>query len=140
MSPIRLSSEANGAAADAAAIEDHINNYNVVMTGDNDYHPVRIFLRDEHDQLRGGITADVWGGWLDIKFLWIEESLRGQDYGGQLLAAAEDEGRGHGCKNARVSTFSFQARPFYEAFGYQVVATFEDYPPGHSQFILRKPL
>lgn len=140
MSTIRLSSEAHGAAADAAAIEDQINLYNVVTTGDKDYHPVRIYLRDEQDQLRGGITADVWGGWLDIKFLWIEASLRGQGYGGQLLAAAEDEGRGHGCRNARVSTFSFQARPFYEGFGYQVVATFEDYPPGHSHYILRKTL
>ena len=139
-SPIRLSSEANGSAADAAAIEDQINLYNVLITGDKDYHPVRIYLRDEQDQLRGGITADVWGGWLDINFLWIEESLRGQGFGGQLLAAAEDEGRAHGCRNARVSTFSFQARPFYEGFGYQVVATFEDYPPGHSHYILRKTL
>jgi GNAT superfamily N-acetyltransferase len=140
MSPIRISSEAEGEAEDAAAIEDQINRYNIAITADSDYHPVKIYLRDENGTLRGGITADVWGGWLDIKFLWIDEALRQHGYGGKLLAAAEDEARDYGCRNARVSTFSFQARPFYERFGYQVVATFEDYPPGHSHYILRKAL
>lgn len=140
MSRIRLRSEPAGAPDDAAAIEDQINKFNVRMTGDADYHPIKIFLRDESSALRGGITAHVWGGWLDIQFLWVDEALRKQGYGSQLLAAAEDEARGYGCANAHVGTYSFQARPFYERFGYQVVATFEDYPPGHSHYVLRKAL
>jgi GNAT superfamily N-acetyltransferase len=140
MSAIRLSSEPDGAPEDAAAIEDRINNFNMRVTGDTDYHPVKIFLRDEHGGLRGGITAGVWGGWLNITFLWVDEDLRKQDYGTQLLAAAEDEARGYGCGNACVSTFSFQARPFYERFGYQVIATLDNYPPGHAHYILRKAL
>jgi endonuclease/exonuclease/phosphatase (EEP) superfamily protein YafD len=49
-----------------------------------------------------------------------------------------------GLVNARqgfsVLTFSFQARPFYEKFGYEVFATLEDYPPGHRKYFLRKAL
>jgi GNAT superfamily N-acetyltransferase len=140
MSPIHLSSEPDGTPEDAAEIENQINAYNIRLTGDGDYHPIRIFLRDESGTLRGGITAGVWGGWLDIQDLWIDEALRRQGYGEQLLAAAEDEARAYGCRNAHVRTFSFQARPFYEKFGYQVIATLEDYPPGHAHYYLRKTL
>src|SRR6185503_17309242 len=95
MSTIRLSSEPNASSDDIQAIEDQINNFNMRVTGDSDYHPVNIFLRDENGALRGGITAGVWGGWLDIYFLWVDEDLRKQDFGTQLLAAAEDEARGY---------------------------------------------
>jgi GNAT superfamily N-acetyltransferase len=140
METLRLSSEPNGDVQDANAIENQIDAYNIRITGHDDYSPIRIYLRDENGALRGGITADVWGGWLDIKFLWVDEDLRKQGYGAQLLSAAEEEARAYGCRHARVATFSFQARPFYERFGYTVVATFEDYPPGHSHYILRKSL
>ena len=140
MSTIRLSSEPDASPDDVQAIEDQINNFNMRVTGYVDYHPVNIFLRDENGLLRGGITAGVWGGWLDIYFLWVDEDLRKNGYGAQLLAAAEDEARGYGCRNAHVSTYSFQARPFYERCGYQVIATMDDFPLGHTHYHLRKSL
>jgi uncharacterized protein (DUF924 family) len=39
-----------------------------------------------------------------------------------------------------LETTSFEARPFYEKRGYEVFATLDDYPPGHSKFFLRKRL
>lgn len=140
MPTMQLSSEPDGAPEDMAAIEDQINAFNVRMADGGDYHPIRVYLRDESGALRGGIIAHVWGGWLDIQFLWVDESLRGQGYGGQLLAAAEDEARGFGCRNAHVGTYSFQARPFYERHGYLVISTLEDFPPGHAHYHLRKAL
>lgn len=138
--PIRLSSEPNASDADAQAVENGINQFNMHTTGYTDYHPVRVFLRDENGALRGGITAGVWGGWLDIYFLWIDEPLRKHGYGAQLLAAAEAEARELGCRSVHVSTYSFQARPFYERHGYQVVAMVEDFPIGHTHYHLRKQL
>ena len=140
MSQIRLSSEVDARPEDVMTLENAINEFNMRYTGDRNYRPVRIFLRDEANVLRGGIVADLWGGWMHIDTLWIDERLRGQDYGTQLIAAAEGEARAHGCHHAFVETFSFQARPFYERFGYQVIATLDDYPVGEQHFILEKQL
>jgi GNAT superfamily N-acetyltransferase len=137
---IRLTSEPDASAADVAAIEERINEFNMAVTGVRDWHPIRVFLRDETDALRGGITADVWGGWMHISFLWVDEPLRKGGYGSRLLAAAEDEARALGCRNVSVTTFSFQARPFYEKQGYQVIAAMEEHPPGHTHYLLRKTL
>ncbi|MEZ4669329.1 MAG: GNAT family N-acetyltransferase [Anaerolineae bacterium] len=81
-------------------------------SGDHNYRPVRIFLRDEDQHLRGGILADLWGGWMHITYLWVDDDLRGRDYGTQLLQAAEGEARTHGCHHVHVETFSFQGAPF----------------------------
>jgi GNAT superfamily N-acetyltransferase len=80
------------------------------------------------------------GGWLDIRFLWIDEPFRKQGYARQLIQMAEDQARAHGCRHAEVSSFSFQARPLYEKLGYAVIAELRDYPPGHSHFLLWKSL
>jgi hypothetical protein len=37
-----------------------------------------------------------------------------------------------------VTTFSFQARPFYERHGYDVVGTVPEYPKGHELYLLTK--
>jgi GNAT superfamily N-acetyltransferase len=140
MPTIRLSSEPDASPDDVQGIEDQINNFNMRVTGYADFYPVNIFLRDENGVLRGGITAGVWGGWLDIYFLWVDADLRKHSYGAQLLAAAEDEARRYGCRNVHVSTHSFQARPFYERYGYQVIATMDDFPLGHAHYHLRKSL
>ena len=37
-----------------------------------------------------------------------------------------------------LTTFSFQARGFYEKYGYCVAGAMEDYPPGATYFWMRK--
>jgi uncharacterized protein (DUF924 family) len=56
------------------------------------------------------------------------------------MQAAEDYALKRGCIAATLETTSFEARPFYEKRGYEVFATLDDYPPGHSKFFLRKRL
>ena len=140
MPNIQIVSERDATAEDVSVIENALNDFNMTVTGDHDWKPVRIFLRDEAGQLRGGLTADLWGTWMHIQYLWFDESLRKQGYGEKLMQMAEDEARAFGCHNAHVETFSFQARPFYERLGYHVIAELPDYPPGHTHFILRKSL
>ena len=57
-----------------------------------------------------------------------------------MLAAAEAEALRRGCRGARLFTYSFQARGFYEKHGYTVFGVLDDFPPGHSQIWLRKTL
>ena len=100
--------------------------------------PLDIFIRDQRDTIVGGLAADIYWGWLAIEDLWIDERLRGQGYGRRLVGQAEQEARRRGCQHALLTTFSFQARGFYEKLGYRVVGQMDDYPPGSSYFWLRK--
>jgi GNAT superfamily N-acetyltransferase len=140
MSTMRLSSETNARHEDIAIIENGVDEFNMRYTGDYNYRPVRIFLRDEANQIFGGITADLWGGWMYVDYLWIDEGLRGQDFGTRLMEAAEAEARAHGCHHAFLDTFSFQARPFYEKLGYEVIGTMDNYPKGEQQYWMKKQL
>jgi GNAT superfamily N-acetyltransferase len=137
---IRVVSEPRASAADVDFVRDGLSLFNVAATGDSYYSPLAIFLRDERDAVLGGACGHVWGGWLDLSLLWVAEPLRGKGYGRKLLEAAEDEARSQGCRGVFLSTFSFQARPFYERFGYEVIADVPDYPIGHTYHVLKKNL
>ena len=133
-------SEPQAESADATFVRESLALYNVGFTGYSYYSPLAIFLKDERGAVLGGALGHVWGGWLDLDALWVSELFRGQGYGAKLLGAAEDEARAQGCHGVYLTTFSFQARPFYEKFGYEVVANIADYPKGHSYYVLKKAL
>jgi GNAT superfamily N-acetyltransferase len=137
---IRVVSNPRAGSADIDFIRDGLALFNVAATGHSYYSPLAIFLRDERDAILGGAFGHVWGEWLDLSLLWVAEPLRGRGYGRKLLEAAEDEARMQGCRGVFLSTFSFQARPFYERFGYEVIADVPDYPAGHTYHVLKKSL
>jgi len=137
---IRVVSEPRASSGDVEFVRDGLALFNVAATGDSYYSPLAIFLRDERDAILGGAIGQVWGGWLDLSLLWVAEPLRGEGYGRQLLEAAEDKARSQGCRGVFLSTFSFQARPFYERFGYEVIADVPDYPAGYTYHVLKKTL
>jgi GNAT superfamily N-acetyltransferase len=101
---------------------------------------IRIFLRNPRDRVVGGITGEIFGGWLYTSMLWVEESLRHRGYGTRLLSMLEKEAIQRGCRHAHVDTFSFEARPFYEKLGYTLFGTLEDYPEGYCKYFLKKDL
>ena len=140
MPDLRISSEPHSNQEDATFVREALALYNVAVTGDDYYSPLAIFLKDERGAVLGGALGHVWGGWLDLDTLWVAEPFRGQGYGARLLRAAEDEARRQGCHGVFLTTFSFQAKPFYEKFDYEVVADIPDYPKGHSYHVLKKKL
>jgi ribosomal protein S18 acetylase RimI-like enzyme len=126
--------------ADAQLVRERLDMYNVGVTGVSAYHPMHFFVKSGRGETRGGVLGGIWGGWLHITFLWIDDSLRGQDWGTRLMDQAEAYGREHGCHSVTLDTHSFQARPFYEARGYEVFGTLDDYPGVHKKFFLKKTL
>jgi GNAT superfamily N-acetyltransferase len=140
MQNLRIVSEPHAGEQDTTFIREALALYNVAVTQDAYYSPLAIFLRDERGAILGGALGDIWGGWLDLTFLWVAEPLRGRGYGRQLLEAAEEEARTQGCRGVHLSTHSFQARPFYEKLGYEIVGEIPDHPAGHSLFFLKKVL
>lgn len=121
-------------------VVDSLNAHNIAQTGQSAWHPVGFFLKNTRGEWVGGLIGDLWGGWLHVRILWVDAAARSQGNGSRLLKAAEDYAVQRGCLAVTLETHSFQARPFYEKRGYDVFATLEDYPPGHSKFFLRKAL
>jgi GNAT superfamily N-acetyltransferase len=140
MNDLRIVSEPRAESPDATFVRESLALFNVASTGDSYYSPLAIFLKDERGAVLGGVLGHVWGEWLDLETLWVSELFRGQGYGTKLLEAAEDEARAQGCHGVFLTTFSFQARPFYEKAGYEVVADIPDYPRGHDHHVLKKAL
>lgn len=122
------------------ALNDRLDQFNMRVTGDYNWIPVAFTLRDEAGELRGGILGDIWGGWLHITVLFVDDEFRGSGWGDRLIEAAEEAARAAGCRGIHLETFSFQARPLYEKHGYTVFAALEDFPPGHTNYFMRKML
>jgi len=95
---------------------------------------------DDGRAIVGGAAGDVRWGWLKIKYLWVDPARRREGWGSCLLDQAERWARAQGCVALRLSTYSFQALPFYLACGFEVQYEVADYPPGHSKYYLVKHL
>jgi N-acylglucosamine-6-phosphate 2-epimerase len=102
--------------------------------------PLDILIRDASGEILGGLIASTFWGRLELDVLWVEEGLRRQGYGCTLLRMAEAEARARGCSRVMLTTYSFQARGFYEKEGYCVVGEMADYPPGATYYWMRKDL
>jgi len=121
-------------------LEDQINTYNVAVTGIVDWHPLAIFVRDDDEQIVAGINGGMWGGYLEIKNLWVCEDLRGQGLGRRLLLAAEQAARARGCAQVLLDTHDFQAPEFYKKLGYTVFGIFEGIGGRYNRYYLSKKL
>ena|SRR5213593_1533464 len=121
-------------------LEDRIYEFNSCSTGITDGEWLAIFVRDEDDRIVAGICGNTWGGCLEIRQFWVEESRRKQGLGTRLLRAAEQEACRRGCLQILLLTFSFQAPAFYAKHGFEIVAEVDDHPRGHKNLLLRKRL
>lgn len=97
------------------------------------------FVHREDERVIAGGRGIINMGALEVRGLWVDESLRGEGLGARILAAIELEARRRGAKRAMLCTYSWQAQSFYERAGYSVFSTFE-YPDGFQRIDLQKDL
>ena len=124
----------------AQFVRDRLDVFNVGVTGISAWYPLHLYLKSGRGETLGGLLGSIWGGWLHISYLWVDEAVRGQRWATRLMDQAEDYARERGCHSVDLDTHSFQARPFYERRGYEVFGTLDDYPKGHKKFFLSKKL
>ncbi len=103
-----------------------------------DVTPLNIRVLDETGKLVGGLAGLTYWGWLVIKLLVLDEAVRGNGLGQQLIHLAHQEAIRRGCTRAQTMTYDFQALQFYVKEGYRVVGTLTDYPDDHHYYWLRK--
>lgn len=125
---------------DWSVIGGGITAYNKQQAGpDNGKHLCFVVKSPDGDVVGGVIGVTYWN-WLNIDLMWLTEELRGQGFGQQLLALAEEKGRQRGATHAHLDTFSFQAPGFYQKQGYTVFGELPDFPPGHTRYYMVKEL
>ena len=123
---------------EADYVEQKLVEFADQFTEPRNYRELGVVLRDADGNIVGGITANTVWDWLQIGVLWLPDEMRGKGFGHQLLGRIEELGRQHGCNFARLDTFEFEAREFYEAHGYSIGSQTDDFPKGHTQYHLTK--
>ena len=121
---------------DSDFIRKKVIEHNLMRLPDDVKHPVKnisFILRDEEENILGGITGTIFWYHLHIDFLWVDESLRGKGYGKQLLDNIEAKAKDNNCNLIQLDTFSFQAPNFYQKYGYEVVGVIKDHPNKNNQ-------
>jgi GNAT superfamily N-acetyltransferase len=136
----RIVAEHATSGAGTKQLEEALYEFNRKSTGANEWQPVLFAVRDQAGTLAGGLSGYLWGGFLHITIVWLEESLRGQGFGRALLQAAEEFARTHDHQDVYLSTFDFQAPEFYQKQGYRCFGQLADYPRGHTQYFMHKSL
>lgn len=101
-------------------------------------HPIALASYADDGQLDGALDGYVFFDYLTVSRLWVASGARGRGLGTRLLLAAEDFAKERFCTGATLSTYDFQARPFYEKQGYEVFGVLSDNPRGCERFFLRK--
>jgi GNAT superfamily N-acetyltransferase len=99
-----------------------------------------VFAKNDTGQIIGGIRAACFWNTLHLELLWMSEECRGSGIGKRLISSAENFAIANACEQALVETTSWQAKPFYEKNGYELIATLNNRPKGHSSHYLTKKL
>jgi GNAT superfamily N-acetyltransferase len=121
-------------------IDNKIEEYNLAHWEVKERIPLAVVLLNEKNELTAGASARTFGYWLLIDNIWVDEQLRGKNIGSQVLNELEKTAIKRGCKFALLDTLNFQARPFYEKFGYEVKWVQEKYPQEGCKFFMVKNL
>jgi ribosomal protein S18 acetylase RimI-like enzyme len=93
-----------------------------------EFEEVSFVLRNDDNDIVGGIVGTYYWKCLHINFFWIDETVRGSGFGTKLLKEMENFAVEKKCRLIQLDTFSFQAPEFYRKKGYEVFATLNGYP------------
>jgi len=125
---------------DQLELDRLVDSHNLERSGIQDAKLLSIMLRSRGGGLFAGLHGYTWGGYCEIKSLWVAEQQRRLGLGSALLAAAEHEATDRGCRRVLLTTHSFQAPAFYARHGYDEVARVTDCPEGHAYILMSKAL
>lgn len=92
------------------------------------------------DKVIAGLYGNIYWGWFDLDRLWVDSDFNGRGFGSRLLEEGEKQARLLGATHVKLTTFSFQAKSFYERYGYMVTGVLHDYPPGSDYYMMKKEL
>jgi GNAT superfamily N-acetyltransferase len=137
---LRIERKHNPSPEEREAILVPLRAYNTSKSVTPPLEHIALLIRDDNDDIVGGVYARLFYQWLFIDLLAVPEQARGQGMGTKLMQMAEDLAREKECVGLWLETFEFQAPEFYKKCGYSEIGDIADYPPGHKHFFFQKRL
>lgn len=138
---IRMTSEIN--EKDNNLILDNLSKYNISSTNglhNKPYKAINLYLRNEFDEVIGGILGITYCFCFQIENFWISDKYRRNGYGKLLITEAEKLATEYGCTFSFTGTFSYQAPDFYKKMGYKVFSQLDGFPDGIILYFLKKKI
>jgi ribosomal protein S18 acetylase RimI-like enzyme len=120
------------------AVMEGLRTFNAPFIGNDKPQQLAIIVRNDKGQIVAGLLGETKWDWMYIGWVWVDDSYRMQRIGTRLMLDAEREAKDMGCHHAHLTTLDFQAKRFYGKLGYEVFAALEDYPQGHTRFMMKK--
>lgn len=117
---------------------DNLRKFNFKMMGEERSQPLMVIIRNDNDEIVGGIAGRTIYHQFLIEVLWVHDDKRGLGLGIQLMEIAELEAKKRGCIAAQVDTLSFQAPRFYEKMGFQIVGNVSGVKDSPDRYFLLK--
>jgi ribosomal protein S18 acetylase RimI-like enzyme len=121
-------------------IKDELKLFNDRIVGDDNHKQINIIVKNDRDEISGGLIGGTHWEWLYIDRFWVHENYRNQGIGKSVLKLAEDEAKNRGCNNVRLETHDFQVVNFYKKQGYIIRCELNNLPKGHTKYLMTKEL
>jgi ribosomal protein S18 acetylase RimI-like enzyme len=126
--------------ASSTRIMRELQAFNVDFIGTDNPKKLSIIVTDDEHEIVAGLLGETKWNWMYISWVWVHQTCRGQGVGTRLMRDAEREALSMGCDYTHLTTLDFQARVFYEKLGYEVFAALDNYPRGHTRFLMKKAI
>ncbi|MEO0456811.1 MAG: GNAT family N-acetyltransferase, partial [Cyanobacteria bacterium P01_A01_bin.114] len=97
-------------------------------------------VTDKDGALIAGLKGEIAFQTAHVAELWVDEALRGQGVGAQLLAKADEHARAQGCTRIQIETRNPNARRLYAAQGYKLFGEIPNFDGPHSLVYMIKDL
>jgi GNAT superfamily N-acetyltransferase len=124
--------------AAAAVVDAGLDRYNLASAPLQDVRPLACFARLPSGEVVGGAIGRTWGACCELRQLWVADDHRGHGLGTRLVRTLEARAAERGCRRFYLETWTFQARAFYEALGYEVRLAIEGHAPGIAKFVMMR--
>lgn len=121
-------------------LRDGVRNFNKPFLGDWPAIYFAICIEDEGQNLIGGISGYYFNEYVLVQWASVDEAYRKTGIGTRLFNYLDEFALSKNCKFIHLETMEFQARKFYEKFGFVVEATIPDWFNGYAIHIMRKKL
>ncbi|MFX1254921.1 MAG: GNAT family N-acetyltransferase [Promethearchaeota archaeon] len=99
---------------------------------------IKLVIKNEDDQVIGGLQAYTTLKTVHIFCLWIDEKYRNQGYGRELLMSAERIAIKNGCISGLMNVLSFQSPEFFQKYGYKIFGVSDGYSDSIKEYFLIK--
>ena len=107
-------------AVDTNRLAQGLSRYAVSEVGDDGFRPVEIFIRDE-DVLFADVSGLLNWNWLQISLLGVDEKIRKEGLGSELIDRSETVARDEGCTHRACQCFQFSGQPVLRITGLRTI-------------------